>query len=193
MGEWESWFLNLMLKCPMHSPRYYFYKGRQFMLHQLLRRCLFGLAVWLGIVIASFPVQAATVDSYVTRYLGATEPVSLEIDSQGSTRSFSPADLSAGKRLFEGSCKNCHVGGATLPDPLVSLSLEDLRQATPARNNIDSLAAFMRHPMTYDGREESIGCRQVTESWMPQAQVENLAAFILRAAQKAPGWGANTF
>jgi photosystem II cytochrome c550 len=159
----------------------------------LLLRCLFGvLVVWLGIAIA-IPAQAATVDPYVTRYLKVTAPISLEVDSQGHTRSFSPTDLSEGKRLFEGSCKNCHVGGATLPDPLVSLSLEDLKQANPARDNVNSLVAFMRQPMTYNGREESLGCRQVTESWMSQAQVENLAAFILRAAQKAPGWGANTF
>lgn len=164
------------------------------MSYPLLIRCLFGvLVVWLGIAIASFPVQAATVDSYVTRYLKATAPVSLAVDNQGQVRSFSPTDLSDGKHLFEGSCKNCHVGGATLPDPLVSLSLEDLKQATPARDNINSLVAFMRQPMTYDGREVSLGCRQVPESWMTQAQVENLAAFILRASQKAPGWGSSTF
>lgn len=141
----------------------------------------------------SFPVQAATVDPYVTQYLRVTKPVSLEVDSQGQVRSFSPADLSDGKRQFEANCKNCHVGGATLPDPLVSLSLEDLKQATPARDSVHSLVTFMRQPMTYDGREVSLSCRQVPESWMPQAQVENLAAFILKAAEKAPGWGTSTF
>lgn len=157
-------------------------------------RCLLGvLVVWLGIAIAGFPVQAATVDSYVTKYLRVTEPVSLEVDSQGQVRSFSAADLSDGKRQFEANCKNCHVGGATLPDPLVSLSLKDLKQANPARDNINSLVAFMRQPMTYDGREISLSCRQVTESWMSQAQAENLAAFVLRAAEKAPGWGTSAF
>lgn len=157
-------------------------------------RCLFGvLVIWLGITIASFPAQAATVDPYVSQYLRVKEPISLEVNSQGQVRSFSLADLSDGKRQFEANCKNCHVGGATLPDPLVSLSLEDLKQATPARDTIHSLVTFIRQPMTYDGREISLSCRQVPESWMPQAQVENLAGFILTAAEKATGWGTSSF
>jgi len=47
--------------------------------------------------------------------------------------------------------------------------------------------------MTYDGSEETFWCRQVPESWMSQEQVEKLAAFVLRAAQKAPGWGIDNF
>jgi photosystem II cytochrome c550 len=47
--------------------------------------------------------------------------------------------------------------------------------------------------MTYDGSEETFWCRQVPESWMPRQDVENIAGFILRAAQKAPGWGTNNF
>lgn len=47
--------------------------------------------------------------------------------------------------------------------------------------------------MTYDGSQESFWCREVPESWMPQEQVENLAAFVLTAAQKAPGWGTENF
>jgi len=109
------------------------------------------------------------------------------------TRPFSPQDLSVGKQLFETNCLNCHVGGATLPDPLVSLSLTKLKGANPPRNNINSLVTYFRQPMTYDGSEESYWCRQVPESWMAKEQVESLAAFILTAAQKAPGWGAENF
>lgn len=164
------------------------------MRQSFIARCLLSVLVaWLVIVSASFPVQADTVDTYVTRYLKAKEPVPLEIDQQGHTRLFSPIDLSDGKHLFEDSCKNCHVGGSTLPDPLTSLSLADLKGANPARDNINSLVAFLRKPMTYDGSEETFWCRQVPESWMSQPQVENLAAFILRAAQEAPGWGTKSF
>jgi len=164
------------------------------MRQSFMARCLLSVLVaWLTVAIASFPAQAGTIDSYVARYLKATEPVPLEIDQQGRTRLFSPDNLSDGKRLFEDSCKNCHVGGATLPDPLTSLSLADLKGANPARDNINSLVAFLRKPMTYDGSEETFWCRQVPESWMSQPQVENLAAFILRAAQQAPGWGTETF
>ncbi|CAA9584931.1 Photosystem II protein PsbV, cytochrome c550 [uncultured Synechococcales cyanobacterium] len=164
------------------------------MQRSLLVRCLLGIfGIVVGIVFSSFPAQADTVDSYVSRYLKAREPVPIEINQQGQTRLFSPVELTEGKRLFEENCKNCHVGGATLPNPLVSLSLDDLKAANPARDNINGLVAYLRKPLTYDGSEETFWCRQVPESWMSQAQVENLSAFILRAAERAPGWGTETF
>jgi photosystem II cytochrome c550 len=164
----------------------------------MLRRGVFvcfllGMLIILPLVLlAPQPVLAAA-DSYVNRYLKASEPVALELDAEGNTRLFSADDFSAGKVLFEQNCLNCHVGGANLPDPNRSLSLADLNGATPPRNNINSLVAYLREPMTYDGTEETFWCRQVPESWMPQAQIENLAAFIIRAAQKAPGWGVENF
>jgi photosystem II cytochrome c550 len=147
-----------------------------------------GLILWIPAAEA-----ADSVEPYVLRYLEVKEPVALAIDDQGNSRPFSAVELSIGKRLFEESCKNCHVGGATLPDPTVSLSLEALQGATPSRDNISSLVAYLRQPMSYDGTEESYGCRQVSEKWMDQTTIENLSAFVLRAAQKAPGWGITSF
>jgi photosystem II cytochrome c550 len=139
------------------------------------------------------PARADSIDSYVVRYLHVTEPIELKVDGQGGARPFSPQDLSRGKQLFETNCMNCHVGGATLPDPRVSLALSKLENANPPRDNINSLVAYLRQPMTYDGSEETYWCRQVPESWMPKEQLESLAAFILTAAQKAPGWGTDQF
>lgn len=159
----------------------------------MLRRGIFfcfllGILIILPLVLlAPQPVLAAT--NYVTRYLQVTEPVPMELDAEGHTQLFSAQDMTAGKQLFEQNCLNCHVGGATLPDPTISLSLATLQGATPPRNNINSLVAYLRQPMTYDGSEESFWCRQVPESWMSQPQIQDLAAFVLRAAQKAPGWG----
>ena len=151
--------------------------------------CLLTI-VWLGIALVS-PAYAA--DAYVARYLQVTEPVSLERDDQGRTRSFSLQELTAGKKLFEQNCLSCHVGGATLPDPSVPLSLEALQRATPPRDTIDRLVAYLRHPMTYDGSEETFSCREISENWLSQAEVESLSGFVLRAAQKAPGWGTAEF
>lgn len=164
------------------------------MLRRLLSiRCLMAVFVaCLGMWMGSVPALAA-VDPYIARYLRVTEPISLELDGRGETKQFSAQDLYIGKQLFEQHCMNCHVGGATLPDPTVSLSLNTLAGATPPRDTINGLVAFLRQPMTYDGSEETVWCRQVPESWMPQEQVEKLAAFVLRAAQKAPGWGKDTF
>lgn len=163
-------------------------------MYPMLNRFLFSIRpilailVTLSVLLVSFPADAA-VDTYVRRYLQAKEPVALDVDGQGQTAQFSGEDLSVGKQLFEAHCLNCHVGGATLPDPTVSLSLKTLAGATPPRDHINGLVAFLRQPMTYDGSEASFWCREVPESWMPKAEIEKLAAFVIRAAQKAPGWG----
>jgi photosystem II cytochrome c550 len=159
------------------------------MLHRGIFFCfLLGILIILPLVLlVPQPVLAAT--NYVTRYLQVTEPVPMELDAEGHTQLFSAQDLTVGKQLFEQNCLNCHVGGATLPDPTISLSLATLQGATPPRNNINSLVVYLRQPMIYDGSEESFWCRQVPESWMSQPQIEDLAAFVIRAAQKAPGWG----
>lgn len=157
-----------------------------------LRLLLLLLAVCMSILSFSSPSWADG-DIYVRRYLNVREPVPLVINDQGQTRLFSSAEISSGKRFFEGNCKNCHVGGSTLPDPTVPLSLAALQAATPPRDNILALVAFLRQPMTYDGSEETYSCRQVPENWLSEAEAENVSAFILRSAQKAPGWGNTTF
>jgi photosystem II cytochrome c550 len=152
------------------------------------------LVVWiacLSMVLVSPPAYA--VDPYIRRYLQVTEPVPLVIDDRGTSRFFSEAELISGKKLFEQHCASCHVGGTTLPNPPVSLALDVLRNATPPRDTISHLVEYMRHPMSYDGSEESFLCREVPQSWLSQSEVETLAGFILRAAQKAPGWGTASF
>ncbi len=151
------------------------------------------LAVISIVMLQSPPALAAAIDPYLVRFLHITEPIALETNGQGETQMFSPQELSRGKQLFETNCLNCHVGGATLPDPSISLSLTKLQGANPPRNNINNLVAYLRQPMTYDGSEETYWCRQVPESWLSKEQVESLAAFVLTAAQKAPGWGSEKF
>jgi photosystem II cytochrome c550 len=147
----------------------------------------------LSWLLLSLPAQAKAVDAYVQRYLGVREAVPLVMNRQGETKLFSPAALSNGKRFFEDNCKNCHVGGTTLPDPTVPLSLDALKGATPPRDTVEGLVAFLRQPMVYDGSEETYACRAVPEHWLDSEEIENLAAFILRSAEKAPGWGSTTF
>jgi photosystem II cytochrome c550 len=145
------------------------------------------------VVFGSLSAAAVSVDPYITRYLRVTEPIPLDVDAQGNTRLFTPVELSQGKALFEKNCLSCHVGGTTLPDPTVPLSLAALQGATPPRNTIQSLVAFLRQPMTYDGMEEAFLCQRISPSWMSDVQVEAIAGFVLRAAQAAPGWGTETF
>ncbi len=154
------------------------------------------IIIWSIVVVLFLQITSpalAAVDPYLARYLRLTEPIALEVDEQGTTREFSLEEISQGKVLFENNCLNCHVGGATLPDPQTSLALNKLKGANPPRDNVNNLVAFLRQPMTYDGSEETYWCRQVPESWMTQEEIESLAAFVLTAAQKAKGWGTESF
>ncbi|MDW8202419.1 MAG: photosystem II cytochrome PsbV2, partial [Cyanobacteriota bacterium SKYGB_h_bin112] len=67
------------------------------------------------------------------------------------------------------------------------------KAATPPRDTIASLVAYSRHPVAYDGSEDDVLCRRVSEQWLTDAQLEQIAAFILKAAEKAPGWGTDVF
>lgn len=166
-----------------------------FMLIQVLYRrwrsaVLMFCVAWIGMAAVSLPAYA--VDPYVRNYLQVVDPVPVAIN-EGETRLFSADDLINGKKLFEQHCASCHVGGSTLPNPSVSLALDVLKQATPPRDTVNRLVEFMRQPMSYDGSEETLLCREVPDTWLKQPEVENLAAFILRAAEKAKGWGTTSF
>lgn len=133
------------------------------------------------------------VDRYVRYYLKVEEPVPVMVNAAGDQQWFSGEALSTGKTLFEENCLTCHVGGTTLSNPPASLSLADLHNATPPRDTLDGLVAYLREPMVYDGSEPTDWCRAVPESWMSREQLETLAAFVLRAAETAPGWGVERF
>lgn len=159
----------------------------------MIRAGLILMLFWVGLGAIALPVQAGT-DPYVLRYLlDKGQPVALKLDPQGNTRVYSGDDFTAGKQLYSQNCKNCHVGGLTIPNPSVSLSLADFQGATPPRDNIQSLMDFSRRPMTYDGQDDAYLCRDVSPTWLADDQLEKLAAFILRAAEKGPGWGSETF
>lgn len=160
------------------------------MLKSWLTRCVIALLlVCLGSILNTPVAQAGDIDDYIIRYLKVTESVPIVMDATGETQLFSPVELSEGKRLFEDNCKNCHVGGATLPNPVESLSLKNLQGATPPRDNIANLIEFQREPTVYDGSDVSFWCRQVPDTWLPDQELAKLDAFILRAAEVARGWG----
>ena len=163
------------------------------MLYRLTRFFFVWAVVLLIVSNICSPAQAGGIEPYITRYLRVREPIALELDALGNTREFSPQELSDGKRYFEDSCINCHVGGSTLPNPKQSLALDTLKGANPPRDNINALISYMRQPMTYDGSEDTFWCREITPNILSQNQIENLAAFVLTAAKKAPGWGTDSF
>ena len=77
----------------------------------------------------------------------------IKVNNEGKTTVLTPEQLKRGKRLFNSSCGQCHVGGVTKTNPNLGLDPEALSLATPPRNNINSLIDYMKEPTTYDGLE----------------------------------------
>ncbi len=155
-----------------------------------------GVVIALGITLALTlgTAPALAVDRYVVQFLKALEPVEIPLDAQGNTQTVTPEQLSQGKVLFNKNCENCHLGGTTLLSESQSLSLPALQIANPPLDNINNMVTFLRTPVQGgDGVYQKLSCREVSPEWMSQVQVENLSAFVLRAAQKVPGWGEGKF
>jgi photosystem II cytochrome c550 len=151
-----------------------------------------GLLVGMSVIGGS---AMAAPDPYITQFMKVfpSKPATMTMDQAGATKVFSYEDMTVGKEIFAQNCLSCHVGGTTLSSPSVSLSLKDLQGATPPRDTVNALMAYMRHPLAYDGSDENYACREVSADWIPDDQVEKVAAFILRAAEKAKGWGTTRF
>ena len=154
-----------------------------------------AIALVCGIVLTlAAPGALAASDRYVIRFLKAFEPVAIPLDAEGNTQMVSPEELSAGKVLFNQNCENCHLGGTTLLSDVEALDLESLHNATPPLDNITNLVGYMRTPLKGDqGEFFKYSCREVSPAWMSDKELQDLSAFILRAAEKVEGWGAGEF
>nr|YP_001293523.1 photosystem II cytochrome c550 [Rhodomonas salina]ABO70836.1 cytochrome c550 [Rhodomonas salina] len=100
---------------------------------------VFGLALT---VFSSSSVNAIDLDEN-TR--------TIPLDSSGTTVVLTTEQVK-GKRLFNSSCGNCHVGGITKTNPNLGLEPDALSLATPPRDNVNALIDYMKNP-TYDGLE----------------------------------------
>jgi len=113
-----------------------------------LEKCLTNPTAWVGSLITvislSAPVYAIDLDE-------ATRTITL--NESGKTTVLTPEQVKRGKRLFNSSCSTCHVGGITKTNPNVGLEPEALSLATPPRNNINALVAYLQDPQSYDGLE----------------------------------------
>ena len=78
----------------------------------------------------------------------------LPLDASGTTVILTPEQVKRGKRLFNSSCGQCHVGGVTKTNPNLGLEPDALSLATPPRDNINALVDYMKNPTSYDGLEQ---------------------------------------
>jgi photosystem II cytochrome c550 len=88
------------------------------------------------------PVQALELDE---------DTRTVTLDGKGNSVVLTAEQVKRGKRLFNNACGTCHVGGLTKTNPNVGLDTESLSLATPPRDNVSSLVAYFKDPMTYDG------------------------------------------
>jgi photosystem II cytochrome c550 len=105
----------------------------------------------IGSVLAAFmlanpmaPCQALELDE---------DTRTVTLDPKGNSVVLTPEQVKRGKRLFNNACATCHVGGLTKTNPNVGLDVEALSLATPPRDNVKSLVAYLKDPMSYDGTD----------------------------------------
>lgn len=164
-----------------------------------IQRSRLVMTVWVACCMfwCSFGSASAIAapDPYITQFMKVfpAKPATMSMDAAGTTQIFTYDDMVEGKELFAQTCLSCHVGGTTLSSPDVSLSLNDLKGATPPRDTVNALVTYIRHPLAYDGSDENYSCREVSEEWLDDTQVQKIAAFVLRAAEYAKGWGTSQF
>ena len=84
-----------------------------------------------------------------------TEEVrTVKLNPQGEEVVISLQEAETGKKIFNDTCSQCHVGGRTKTNPNIGLRLDDLEGAYPPRDNIVALVDYFQFPMTYDGEED---------------------------------------
>jgi photosystem II cytochrome c550 len=163
-------------------------------INRTVRSLMISLVLLLGLGGAIPSPAWAVTDPYVAQYLKVLPGQQAELaDGQGGTKSFGYDELLAGKDRFGSTCLSCHVGGSTIASPELALSLDNLKAMATPRDSIAALMDYMRSPIMADGSEESYSCRKVDAKWISDPDLEQVAAFVLRAAETAPGWGTARF
>jgi photosystem II cytochrome c550 len=105
----------------------------------------------VGSILATFVLNSFSLPVNALELDEDTRTVTL--DPKGNTVVLSVEQIKRGKRLFNNACAICHVGGLTKTNPNVGLDVEALSLATPPRDNVASLVAYLKDPMTYDGAD----------------------------------------
>jgi photosystem II cytochrome c550 len=105
----------------------------------------------LNLVLGALILSVATTSVNASDLDENTRTVPL--DNAGTTVILTPEQVKRGKRLFNASCGQCHVGGLTKTNPNLGLEPDALSLATPPRDNIAALIDYMKNPTSYDGLE----------------------------------------
>jgi photosystem II cytochrome c550 len=141
-------------------------------MRNMLKRLLILVVATLMCAFQSLPAQAVELDA-------ATRTVPL--NAEGETVTMSMKQVVTGRRLFSDTCAQCHAGGVTKTDFNVGLSPRDLAGATPARDNVNALVDYLKHPTTYDGETSISELHPAIESADIFTEMKNLSDADLTA------------
>ena len=113
----------------------------------MLKRLLFAAvaALFLAIQFNIGSVNALELDENIR---------TVKANDQGEEVVLSLKQVKQGQKVFVDSCSYCHKGGATKTNPNVNLGLTALANAYPARDNIEGIVDYLKHPTTYDGEKD---------------------------------------
>nr|YP_009391353.1 photosystem II cytochrome c550 [Platysiphonia delicata]ARW59497.1 photosystem II cytochrome c550 [Platysiphonia delicata] len=135
------------------------------------------------------PVSAVEIDDIIR---------TTQLDESGKKITFSPDELTRGKRVFNATCAQCHNGGITKTNPNIGLDMESLSLAVPPRDNITNLIDYMKRPTSYDGTtliselHPSIAGAEIFPKMrnLTDDDLFCIAGYILNQAQLSPEkWG----
>jgi photosystem II cytochrome c550 len=146
----------------------------EFPMRNMLKRLLLLVIATLMFAFQSvtFPAQAVELDAAIRTVV---------LNPEGETVTMSMKQVVTGRRLFSDTCAQCHAGGVTKTDFNVGLSPRDLSGATPARNNVNALVDYLKHPTTYDGETSISELHPATESADIFTEMKNLSDADLTA------------
>ncbi|ELR98584.1 photosystem II cytochrome c-550 [Gloeocapsa sp. PCC 73106] len=135
--------------------------------------------IWVIIAVAFFTVHLPLNQAMAVELNEDVRTVKLNPQGQEMVISLQEAEL--GKRIFNDTCSQCHLGGRTKTNPNVGLRLEALEGAEPPRDNVVALVDYFKYPMTYDGEEEITLLHPNTERSDIFAEMRNLTDADLKA------------
>jgi photosystem II cytochrome c550 len=135
--------------------------------------------IWVIIAIAIFTFQMPFNPAMALELTEEYRTVKLNPEGEEIVLSLQQAEQ--GKKIFNDTCSQCHLGGRTKTNPNVTLRLENLEGAYPPRDNIETLVEYFKHPMTYDGEEEITLLHPNTERSDIFAEMKNLTDSDLKA------------
>lgn len=155
-----------------------------------LKKIIFGITAF---VLLFWQLNTGAANATALREVDRTVKI-----NEVETVVLSDQQVAQGERVFINTCSSCHNSGRTKNNPNVTLSLEDLEGAEPARDNILAMVDYLKNPTSYDGEVDLAQLHpNVTRAdiWggmrnYNEEDLQNVSGYVLVQAQvRGEAWG----